>query len=247
MPSNIVLAFDVYGTLLSTSSIASKLATHFGADKGEQLAITWRKYQLEYTWRMNSMGVYAPFDSVTRRSLEHTLAESGLRLNDEDTKEMMKQYDRLSTFPDVQPALEKLKDVKNLTIVAFSNGTRDMVSGSMKNSSDLSPYTDVFHDVVVVDECRKYKPAAEAYWHLAERMRKRRENAQEMSEIYLVSGNPFDIVGGKATGMNAIWVDRAGNGWQDRLLPATRTNLPSEIVKSLEDIVPIVEKICNQR
>lgn len=53
--SNIVVAFDLYGTLLSTASVADKLSAHFGKDKGPELAATWRKYQLEYTWRLNSM------------------------------------------------------------------------------------------------------------------------------------------------------------------------------------------------
>jgi len=51
-----VIAFDAYGTLLSTESIAKKLAHHFGEEKAEILATAWRKYQLEYTWRLNSMG-----------------------------------------------------------------------------------------------------------------------------------------------------------------------------------------------
>ena len=55
-PRNIVLAFDAYGTLLSTESIAKKLASHFGEDKAKTIATIWRKYQLEYTWRANSMG-----------------------------------------------------------------------------------------------------------------------------------------------------------------------------------------------
>jgi FMN phosphatase YigB (HAD superfamily) len=53
-----VIAFDAYGTLLSTESISKKLADHFGEEKGEVLAQAWRKYQLEYTWRLNSMGKY---------------------------------------------------------------------------------------------------------------------------------------------------------------------------------------------
>lgn len=51
----IILAFDLYGTLLSTESIAKELAEHFGHDKGENIAGLWRRYQLEYTWRLNSM------------------------------------------------------------------------------------------------------------------------------------------------------------------------------------------------
>ena len=53
---DMVLAFDLYGTLLSTESIAKRLAKQFGGEKATQLAASWRKYQLEYTWRLNSMG-----------------------------------------------------------------------------------------------------------------------------------------------------------------------------------------------
>lgn len=52
-----ICAFDLYGTLLSTESIAKKLAEHFGKDKAGVLAADWRKYQLEYTWRLNSMSM----------------------------------------------------------------------------------------------------------------------------------------------------------------------------------------------
>lgn len=51
-----VIAFDLYGTLLSTESIADELAKVYGGDKAQSLATTWRRYQLEYTWRINSMG-----------------------------------------------------------------------------------------------------------------------------------------------------------------------------------------------
>ncbi|KAI4149645.1 MAG: hypothetical protein LQ340_004528, partial [Diploschistes diacapsis] len=52
---DIVLAFDLYGTILSTSSTAKELAKHFGEEKAAQVAATWRTLQLEYTWRLNSM------------------------------------------------------------------------------------------------------------------------------------------------------------------------------------------------
>lgn len=51
-----VIAFDLYGTLLSTESIADELAKHYGSDAVKSLAALWRRYQLEYTWRINSMG-----------------------------------------------------------------------------------------------------------------------------------------------------------------------------------------------
>lgn len=51
----VVIAFDLYGTLLSTESIAEELASHFGREKAMEVAALWRRYQLEYTWRLNSM------------------------------------------------------------------------------------------------------------------------------------------------------------------------------------------------
>lgn len=53
----LILAFDLYGTLLSTDSIAEELASHLSNDSdfAARIATTWRTYQLEYTWRLNSM------------------------------------------------------------------------------------------------------------------------------------------------------------------------------------------------
>lgn len=58
-----VIAFDLYGTLLSTDSIANELAKHFRSDKAASLAALWRRYQLEYTWRLNSMSI-EPFQTT---------------------------------------------------------------------------------------------------------------------------------------------------------------------------------------
>jgi 2-haloacid dehalogenase len=57
MANKTVVAFDLYGTLLSTDSIATQLAIHFGDTKAQAISALWRRYQLEYTWRLNSMGM----------------------------------------------------------------------------------------------------------------------------------------------------------------------------------------------
>lgn len=59
-----MVAFDLYGTLLSTESIAKELASHFGQEKAASIAAVWRKYQLEYTWRLNSMSKSLLFSSL---------------------------------------------------------------------------------------------------------------------------------------------------------------------------------------
>lgn len=51
-----VIAFDLYGTILSTESISRELEGFYGPEKAKAIASQARRYQLDYTWRSNSMG-----------------------------------------------------------------------------------------------------------------------------------------------------------------------------------------------
>ncbi|THX27888.1 haloacid dehalogenase, type II [Aureobasidium pullulans] len=230
-----ILAFDAYGTLLSTESIAKKLSSHFGQEKAQTIAATWRKYQLEYTWRLNSMNIYEDFSKVTLRSLRHALSESSVSLEQNDIDDLMKAYDSLSIFPDVAPALEAIAKQSNFYPVVFSNGTHTMVSNSVNKSPDLSKHASTFKDIVVVEEPKRFKPTPESYTHLAKTVGKDPSSKEDMASMWLISGNPFDVVGARAVGMQACWVDRAGNGWQDGLLEG-EIGRPTVIVSSLEEV-----------
>ncbi|KIW89062.1 haloacid dehalogenase, type II [Cladophialophora bantiana CBS 173.52] len=227
----IVVAFDLYGTLLSTESIAKELASHFGQEKAASIAAVWRKYQLEYTWRLNSMKQYQDFSDVTRKSLLHALAEHGVSLSDAQVDKLMDAYDFLSTFPDVNPALKRLENNTNVECVVFSNGTKTMVSNSVNKSNDLN--SSVFKDLVTVDVVGVFKPAPEVYKFLAQKVNK----VDHEDKMWLVSGNPFDVVGARSIGMQAAWVDRSGNGWQDQLGLG-----PTVVVRSLEEVADVVEQ-----
>ena len=173
--------------------------------------------------------------------MKHALAESQVSLADKDMEDLMKAYNSLSTFPDVGPALEALKKKDNVHPVVFSNGTHSMVSASVNESPDLKGYASVFKDIVVVEEIKAYKPAPKVYRHLAQKTGKNPDSKEDMASMWLVSGNPFDVVGARAVGMQAAWVDRAGNGWQDGLV-AGDTGRPTIVVKSLEEVVETVSK-----
>ncbi|KAJ5157408.1 HAD-like domain-containing protein [Penicillium canariense] len=44
MANKTVIAFDLYGTLLSTDSIAKALAKHFDYTKAQSISALWRRY-----------------------------------------------------------------------------------------------------------------------------------------------------------------------------------------------------------
>ncbi len=152
----------------------------------------------------------------------------------------MKAYDSLSTFPDVSPALQALAQEPSTTAVVFSNGTDSMVTNSVKSSPELSPHASVFKDIVTVEEVKCFKPDPKVYYHLAKKMGKA-ETKEAMGEMWLVSGNPFDVVGARAVGMQAAWVDRAGNGWTDGLVQGEKGR-PTLIVKGLGEVLEGVKK-----
>lgn len=65
------IAFDLYGTILSTDSIVKELAKLFGDEKAKIVATQARRYQLEYSWRINGMGEFIPLGhSAAMRTLK---------------------------------------------------------------------------------------------------------------------------------------------------------------------------------
>lgn len=102
----------------------------------------------------------------------------------------------------------------------------------------MSPHKDIFKAVVTVDEVKKFKPAKEVYRHLATNMGYS-TSEQDMGQLVLVSGNPFDVVGAKSAGMKAVWVDRERAGWVDELMG--EEGRPDWTVDDLKDVVQIVK------
>lgn len=168
------------------------------------------------------------------------MADSNVSLNNDSIASLMRAYDSLSTFPDVSPALKALDKESGITAVVFSNGTNSMVTTSVNSSPDLGPHASVFKNIVTVEEIQCFKPNPKVYYHLAEKMGKG-TTKDAMSEMWLVSGNPFDVVGARAVGMQAAWVDRAGNGWTDALVQG-ETGKPTLVVKGLGQVVEGVKK-----
>ncbi|KAH8096771.1 haloacid dehalogenase [Cristinia sonorae] len=236
-----VLAFDVYGTLLDTSSISTDIRTllHLDQEKADQLSLLWRRYQLEYTWRLNSMGHYDPFDQVTRRSFLHAAADSRLAVDEGTADRILERYSHLSPFHDAVTALQALSKQKHLKIVVFSNGTHQMIQSALAGTQ----LTTIPYGIFLADTMQTYKPSTTIYKDLVAHINAT-PNLNDGTEVpsgnvWLVSGNPFDVTGARAAGLNAIWVDRRSSGWTDRIAPVGYDWSPTKIVQSLEDIVDI--------
>ncbi|TGJ84426.1 hypothetical protein E0Z10_g4308 [Xylaria hypoxylon] len=232
--NRVVIAFDLYGTLLSTESIAEELAKVYGEGRAQSLAALWRRYQLEYTWRSNSMGQYKTFSEITRSALAHAVAEHGLTLPAHDADKLMRAYDSLQVFPEIPGAMQLLRENREaVDAYVFSNGTDDMVGNSVRTSPELGPYADLFRSLITVDSLKCFKPDPKTYAHLVEQSGKR----GHPGEVWVVSANPFDVVGAKAVGLKTAFIDRPGRGWIDQL---DSMHVPSFIASSVDQAIQFI-------
>ncbi len=191
------LAFDVYGTLIDTHGVLTALEGLVG-DKAKAFSNTWRDKQLEYSFRKGLMQNYETFAVCTSQALDYTCTYYGADLSDEQKKELMGIYRVLPAFNDVKEGLTRLKRA-GFRLFAFSNGAADALEVLLNNAG----IRDLFLGVVSVDDIKSFKPNPAVYSHFL------RKSESTGGNAWLISSNPFDVIGAISAGMNSAWVQRS--------------------------------------
>ncbi|HUF72099.1 MAG TPA: haloacid dehalogenase type II [Gammaproteobacteria bacterium] len=193
----IALAFDVYGTLIDTAGVVAELRALVG-NRAEAFSALWREKQLEYSFRRALMRRYAKFSVCVSESLDYVSARLDVSLADEDRARVLGVFGALPAFDDVDYCLARL-DIGEFGLYALSNGSRDAVEKLLENAG----INERFADIVSVDEIETFKPDPAVYEHFLKRA------GVDGSHAWLISGNPFDVIGAQSAGMNGVWVKRS--------------------------------------
>ncbi|MDD2581813.1 MAG: haloacid dehalogenase type II [Desulfuromonadaceae bacterium] len=193
----ITLAFDVYGTLIDTHGVIAALERHVGKNAAE-FSRTWRDKQLEYSFRRGLMQNYVNFAICTSNALDYTCSFFKVALSQQEREELLDAYKVLPAFADAREGLERAKK-SGYRMFAFSNGTADAVETLLKHAG----IREYFIGVVSVDEMKSYKPNPGVYSHFL-----RKADALG-ADAWLVSSNPFDVIGAISSGMRAAWIKRS--------------------------------------
>lgn len=200
---NITLGFDVYGTLIDTAGI-SKALEKFAGTGTAAFAGLWRDKQLEYSFRRGLMQNYQHFAICTRNALDYCCEALGIQIASADKDGLMAQYRELPAFPDVRKSLPELQ-ASGFRLFAFSNGRAEDVASLLTHAGIAS----CFVDVVSTDEVKSFKPNPGVYAHFLRRAGATGEQA------WLISGNPFDVIGAVSAGMKGAWVKRSAKALFD--------------------------------
>ncbi len=217
------LAFDVYGTLIDPHGIITALKPLVGSEKASAFSQTWRNKQLEYSFRRGLMRVYEEFPVCTRQALDYSCLAHDCDIDESDKEQLMNLYKMLPAFADVEAGLLALTEM-DVRLFAFSNGVERDIRSLLSNAGLI----DLFEGIVSVDEVQSFKPDPEVYIHYLKKTR------SEAASTWLISSNPFDVLGAVACGWQSVWLQRDAN-----IIFDPWNIEPSTIIKSFEELPKI--------
>ncbi|WP_407495323.1 haloacid dehalogenase type II [Pseudooceanicola sp. MF1-13] len=191
-----VLAFDVYGTLIDIHALTPALSMLVGS-KAAQLSQIWRQKQLEYAFRRGLMGAFVPFSTVTGQALDYALKVTGENISADERDNLLERYRTLDAFIDARPAMQALS-ADGVECHAFSNGDPEDIESLLRSQGLWG----AMHGAVSVLPAQTFKPAPAAYEHFCKTV------DAKADRCWIVSSNPFDVMGAMNAGWRSIWVQR---------------------------------------
>lgn len=191
-----VLAFDVFGTLVDWRTSVARDVRAAGLDVDpEAFADAWRAKYVPSMQRVERGAVpWEKLDVLHRQSLDELLHEHGIDLDEDERADLNLTWHRLDPWPDVVPALERLR--RRFVLVPLSNG-------NVRLQVDLARYAGLTWDAVLGAEIvRAYKPDPRTYRSVSELLDVEPEN------VMLVAAHPTDLREAAKQGLRTAYIER---------------------------------------
>ena len=195
------LTFDLFGTVLDLAGSLTPFIGKYLEGKGSTVSPgrfweQWRYRQRIEQYQDNIMMLgHSGYLETARRAFVYTLALNRIQATKEEVKKFMAAWQDLSPFPEVVPALQKLKT--RFKLVALSNGEPQFLDHLVKNRIGWN-----FDGVISVQVAGAFKPHPGVYLRAASLL------GLEPGECLMVSANSFDVMGARACGFRGAYVNR---------------------------------------
>jgi 2-haloacid dehalogenase len=189
------IVFDALGTLFELRPLVERLE-ELGAPEGTFDA--WFERLLHSAASVTLAGDFVPFAELARTTLGTAAARLGVEL---DPDELLPLLERLRPYPDARAAVERLEEAGTAWAVLTNGG--EAQTRALLEAGGLAG---AWH-VVSVEEVRAYKPHPAPYRRVVEALELPAER------VTLVAAHGWDVVGARAAGLRAVWVDRLEHEW----------------------------------
>jgi 2-haloacid dehalogenase len=195
------LTFDLFGTILDLGGslrpfIAAFLAQTAPSVSADAFWDQWRRRQrLEQYQDTIMMLGHAGYLETVRRALHYVLRLNAIEPTVARQQRLMAAWQQLQPFPDVLPALERMKS--RYRLVVLSNGDPAYLEHLAEHQVRWA-----FDAIISATHNGAFKPHPSVYRRAAQVL------GLEVGACLMVSSNSFDAVGARACGFRAAYVDR---------------------------------------
>lgn len=186
-----VFAFDAIGTLFSLDALVP-LAVAAGGDASTPGQ--WLTRVAGDGAALTAAREYQPFRDVAKASLRDLLPKSKAAARDK----VIAGLARLDPFPDSAAAMGRV--VMAGRVVVISNASADSTRKLLERGG-LAGFVDA---VVSAEDVKEWKPGSDPYAFAAA--------TQDigLERMAIISAHPWDILGGRKSGLLSGWCNRAG-------------------------------------
>ena len=192
-----LLVFDVNETLLDLQTMEPVFERIFG-DKGAMRL--WFANLVMYSMALTLADSYVPFTDIGSAVMTMLADTQGLRISDDDKKELKEKFSTMPPHPDVLVALPKLR-AAGFRLFTLTNNLIEVQLRQLEHGGIAG----LFERLFSVDKVRRHKPAPQVYASVE------RELGVKPSQLCLVACHTWDTLGAVAAGWEAALVKRVGN------------------------------------
>jgi 2-haloacid dehalogenase len=191
-----VITFDCYDTLCEyriDDFTRALLADRAEGVDVEALLKDYEALRLHTT----SNALYAPYRDVLQETQREIFTRYGIAWRESDAEALLADIVTWGPFPDVPPALEKLRQHSKLAII--TNSDDDIMAHNVANIGVPIDY------VITAQQAGAYKPARQTFDYALKVIGVPKEDV-----LHVAQGFEYDMVPAHAMGWTHVWINRYG-------------------------------------
>ena len=192
-----LIVFDVNETLLDLRTMEPIFERVFSDKSAMRL---WFANLILYSAALTVAGIYVPFTDIGGAVMKMLADARGLKINEQDKKELTHKFSTMPPYPEVPPALRKLRDAGFRLFCLTDNllevQTRQLTQGGI---------VDLFERRFSADGVKHHKPSRQAYAYVE------KELGAKPSDLCMIACHTWDTLGAVAAGWQAALIKRVGN------------------------------------
>lgn len=195
-----MILFDMYGTLLDTSSVKSRINDVLDNRRAYWL---WQELCMQYAFVDVITGEFHKFKDLAKVALDKVSEMFGRPANEQLQEDVLMLMKHAPLFEDVQDGLSALKDL-GFPLAALSNVSAEVLRNRMESTGLIS----YFDFILSAEDTGIYKPGMGAYEAASKKA------GQSPADILMVTSEWWDLRGAQASGLETAYLKRNSDNFE---------------------------------